>query len=109
MALRVRVCGAAEIGAGEMRAVAVPGVTVPILVVNLDGEFLAVTSRCPHEDVSLAGGKRKHTRIICPAHGYQFDLRSGACSHDPALRLQRYRVAVIDGDIYVDLIGLIGE
>lgn len=108
MALRVRVCGAAEIGPGEMGAFAVAGVTVPILVVNLAGEFLAATSMCPHEDVSLLGGKRKDARIICPGHGYQFDLRTGACSHDPRLRLQRYRVSVIDGDIYVDLVGLAG-
>lgn len=103
MGLRVRVCRADEIAPGETKGFAVPGVTVPVLVANVDGEILAVSSMCAHEDVSLLGGKRKGLQVICPGHGYRFDLRTGACSHDPQLRLPCYRVTVIDGEVYADL------
>jgi 3-phenylpropionate/trans-cinnamate dioxygenase ferredoxin subunit len=104
MALRVRVCHADEIAPGQTRGFDVPGVAVPILIANVDGEYLAASSMCPHEDVSLLGAKRKGTLIICRGHGYRFDLRTGACSHDPTLCLPRYRVVLFDGYVYVDLI-----
>ncbi|WP_428261201.1 Rieske (2Fe-2S) protein [Haliangium sp.] len=104
MALRVRVCHIDDVGPGESRGFAVPGVALPIMVTHLDGEYIATASMCPHEDVSLLGGKRRGSTVFCPGHGYRFDLRTGACSHDPKLSLRRYRVTVADGELYVDLI-----
>ena len=107
MALRVRVCGIGEVAPGETKGFEVPGVTIPVLVANIDGTFYAATSMCPHEDVSLLGGKRKDFRLICPGHGYRFDLRTGQCSHDPELTLCRYRVTIEGDALYVDLIGAV--
>jgi nitrite reductase/ring-hydroxylating ferredoxin subunit len=104
MGLRVRVCRVDEVAPGQTRGFSVSGVSVPVLVANVDGEFLATSSMCVHEDVSLLGGKRKGLQVICPGHGYRFDLRTGACSHDPKLRLPCYRVTVIDGEVYADLL-----
>lgn len=104
MGLRVRVCETTDVAPGEAKGFEVAGVTIPILVTNIDGRFLATTSMCPHEDVSLLSAKRKGTRIFCPGHGYEFDLEQGACKHDPQLTLRCYRVTVIDGALFVDLI-----
>ncbi len=104
MALRVKVCRTSDVKPGETRGFEVAGVTLPILVANVDGTFHATSSMCPHEDVSLLGGKRKGMRVICPGHGYRFDLATGACSHDPKLILARYEVTLIGDDIHVDLI-----
>jgi nitrite reductase/ring-hydroxylating ferredoxin subunit len=104
MALRLRVCSTGEVKPGETKGFAVPGVAVPVMVANIDGTFVAASSMCPHEDVSLLGGKRKGTRVICPGHGYQFDLITGACSHSPNMTLPRYKVTVVGDAIYVDLI-----
>lgn len=104
MALRVQVCRVGDVAPGESRGFAVPGVDVPIMVTNLDGRIIATSSMCPHEDVSLLGGKRRGATIVCRGHGYRFDLRTGACSHDPRLFLRRYPVS-IEGDlVYVDLV-----
>ncbi len=103
--LKVRVCRADEVAPGETKGFPVDGVTHPILVANVDGTFMAASSMCPHLDVSLLGGKRKGLRVICPGHGYRFDLGTGACSHDPTLCLPRYPVTVINGEIHVSLIG----
>jgi nitrite reductase/ring-hydroxylating ferredoxin subunit len=34
--------------------------------------------------------------VVCPAHGYRFDLGTGACLTDPQLKLKTYRL-VPDG------------
>lgn len=90
---------------GESRAFAVAGVAVPILVTNVDGTLYATSSICPHEDVSLEGGDLCGASLACPGHGYEFDLATGHCAHDPSLRLPRYRVTVTGGQVYVDLVG----
>ena len=104
MALRVRVCAEAEVAAGELRAFAVPGVTWPVIVTRVDGALVAVPGVCPHEDVELATGELCDHAIICAGHGYAFDLRTGRCTHDPALELRRYPITLLDGDVWVDLL-----
>ena len=89
MALRVRVCRADEVVDHELHAFAVEGVTWPVIVVRLDGVIVATPGVCPHEDVGLATGAFDGHLLTCPGHGYQFDLETGRCTHDPGLVLRR--------------------
>jgi nitrite reductase/ring-hydroxylating ferredoxin subunit len=82
----------------------VPGVTWPVLAGVFDGEIIATTGVCPHEDVGLADGKLSGGRLTCPGHGYQFDIRTGACRHDPALQLRRYPAVVVGNQVWLDLL-----
>jgi nitrite reductase/ring-hydroxylating ferredoxin subunit len=104
MALRVRVCVLADVVDGELRAFAVPGVTWPVIVTRIDGELVAVPGVCPHEDVALAGGALRGGEIICPGHGYAFDLRTGRCQHDAGLELRRYPITLVGDEVWVDLL-----
>jgi nitrite reductase/ring-hydroxylating ferredoxin subunit len=102
--MRFRVCRADEVPRGEIRAFDVDGLAVPVLVANLDGILIAASGMCPHEDVELIGGSYDGTSIVCPGHGYEFDLASGACSHDDTLCLPTYQVTVVAGEVYVTVI-----
>ncbi len=104
MALRVRVCGVADVVDGELRAFAVPGVTWPVIVTRVDGALVAVPGVCPHEDVALWDGSLRDHAIVCPGHGYAFDLRTGRCKHDPGLELRRYPITRVGDELWVDLL-----
>lgn len=104
MPLRVRVCRVDDVAPGAIETFEVDGVGVPILVAHIDGRLFASSSICPHEDVSLADGSRRGTRLTCPGHAYEFDLATGRCSHDPDLHLKTYAVTVEDGEVFVDLV-----
>ena len=41
------------------------------------------------------------THIVCPWHGYEYDIDTGACPALPAERLKRYETHVRDGNVYV--------
>lgn len=41
-------------------------------------------------------------RLICPWHGWEFDLATGEAAHDRRLRLRRFAVTVERGIVYVD-------
>jgi nitrite reductase/ring-hydroxylating ferredoxin subunit len=104
VALRVRVCGADQVVAGELRGYQVPGVDWPIMVTRLDDEIVATASVCPHEDVSLLDGSLDAGVVTCPGHAYELDLRTGRCLHDRSLLLRRYRVTLIGDSVWIDLV-----
>lgn len=104
MALRVRVCALGDVVDGELRAFAVAGVTWPVIVTRVEGELVAVPGVCPHEDVGLWDGDLRGPVLVCPGHGYQFDLRTGRCKHDPGLELRRYPITQVGDELWVDLL-----
>jgi len=104
MALRVRVCTLDQVAGEGLHAFAVAGVTWPVIVTRVDGALVAVAGVCPHEDVALAGGDLVGDALVCPGHGYAFDLRSGRCKHDPGLELRRYPITLIGSELWVDLL-----
>jgi nitrite reductase/ring-hydroxylating ferredoxin subunit len=104
MALRVRVCKLADVADDEIRAFQVTGVTWPVIVTRIDGNLLAVPGVCPHEDVALADGSLHGTEIVCPGHGWAFDVQTGRCRHAPWLELRRYPITLVGDDVFVDLL-----
>lgn len=104
MGLRVRVCDLSEILEGVLKSFVVEGVEVPVLVTRVKGEIIAGTSMCPHEDVSLVRGVLKEGMIVCRAHGYAFDLKTGQCQHDPKLRWRIYKSEIVGTELHVELL-----
>src|SRR5262245_35515830 len=74
-----------------------------IAVFNLGGSFYAIDNECPHKGASLADGALLETRIVCPMHRWQFDLKTGQNPINPELRVRRYPVEVREGDVWVAL------
>jgi nitrite reductase/ring-hydroxylating ferredoxin subunit len=48
-----------------------------VLVACVDGEFFAIEDACNHAGASLAEGWREGDCVVCPMHGYVFELRTG--------------------------------
>ncbi|AJF62091.1 Dioxygenase, ferredoxin subunit [archaeon GW2011_AR15] len=48
-----------------------------VAVFNVNGEFFAIDSRCPHHGIDLAGGYLNGKIVTCPGHGWEFDLETG--------------------------------
>jgi nitrite reductase/ring-hydroxylating ferredoxin subunit len=103
MALRFKLGSRHAVPDGALAAFVVPGLTWPVLAGVIDGELIATAGVCPHEDVELAGGDVEDACLTCPGHGYTFDLRTGACTHDPTLVLRRYRVSLDGDEVWLDL------
>ncbi len=104
-AMRLFVCTTKEVAPGQKRSFEVEGLSVPVLIANVEGRILATSGMCPHEDVELVDGDHDGIMITCPGHAYEFNLESGGCSHDPDLCLPTYEVIVEDERIYVGLFG----
>jgi nitrite reductase/ring-hydroxylating ferredoxin subunit len=104
VALRVFVCRRGDVAEGELRAFRVTGVTWPVIVTIVEDALVAVPGVCPHEDVALADGHLDGTQLVCPGHGWGFDVITGACRAAPGLELRRYPITLVGDEIWVDLL-----
>jgi nitrite reductase/ring-hydroxylating ferredoxin subunit len=48
-----------------------------VLVAQVGSEVCAIEDACNHAGASLSEGFRSVDRIVCPMHGYVFELRTG--------------------------------
>lgn len=66
-----------------------------LLLLQLDGQPFAIESQCPHREFPLSAANISGQELVCPQHGYRFDLRSGALRHaseEPCRALRRYEL-----------------
>ncbi len=80
------------------------GTLLSIGVYNCDGELFALEDRCSHDDGPLCEGDWDPERcaVVCPRHGSNFDLRTGAPLTLPAYEpVATYPVHVVDGVVKV--------
>ena len=117
----VSVAKLTDIADGDYRVFAVEELEVGIF--RTGSKVLAYENVCPHaggpvcqgkifhqveeiitpdkKSAGLRFGKQRH--IVCPWHGYEFDLATGCHPGDASVRLTPVKVAVRDGQIYVSV------
>lgn len=86
---------------GQMRACTVAGVR--IVVCRSHGRFHAFADNCPHRNAPLAQGNFVDGCIVCPWHGWEFNVERGALDYNPDIALCRYAVHVDDGALWIEL------
>jgi nitrite reductase/ring-hydroxylating ferredoxin subunit len=96
---RVRVLDLAELSPGKTALVTVGGLDVALF--RRGNEVLAIGNECPHQGGSLSDAMVEGDIAICPLHGWEFDLRSGACMTVPGESVPQFTVTVEDGVIFL--------
>jgi nitrite reductase (NADH) small subunit len=67
------------------------------------GRYYACSASCPHEDGPLAEGWLEGAAVVCPWHGFDFDLTTGACRVNTDLSVAVYPTRVRGGIVEVDV------
>ena len=94
-----------------------------VAVFKLDGEFFAYLNHRPHMGGPACQGKmiakveeiiaadrtsqgmafsKTRMHVVCPWHGYEFDIRTGAHPGNSWARLRKVPVAIAGNDVIVD-------
>ncbi|MCI0342770.1 MAG: Rieske (2Fe-2S) protein [Planctomycetales bacterium] len=94
-----RVASLADIPPGEAIKVLVEARHIALF--NVGGTLYAIKDLCPHLGVELHRGSVEGTIVTCAGHGWQFDLRTGICERQVAIRTRVYPVKVEGGDVFV--------
>jgi nitrite reductase/ring-hydroxylating ferredoxin subunit len=93
-----------------------------VVVFAVDGDWHAYENRCPHAGGPVCEGRvmprvemdvdeggvvgelrfsKERFNLVCPWHGWEFDLRSGVSASDPRRRLRRFHVEEREDGLYV--------
>jgi len=56
-------------------------------LIEIDGEIHAHPTVCPHRGGPLGVAAIEDGCVVCPRHGYRYDVRSGRCVSGPPLHL----------------------
>jgi len=108
-----------DIADGDYRIVSVDQLEVGIF--RNGSKVLAYENMCPHaggpvcqgkifnkveevitpdkKSAGLRFGKARH--IVCPWHGYEYDIKTGECVSDRKLKLRKYEVIQKGDEVYV--------
>ena len=113
---------ATEFGDPGRKVVDIEGAEVGVF--RLGDDFFAYQNICPHLDGPACQGKiiacateasdpdktsdgrvfsKTQINIVCPWHGFEFDIRTGRHQTDKRVRLRPVTVKVRDGDVIVSL------
>ena len=86
---------------GEAREFAIGDKVV--CVANVNGELSAMDNVCLHRGGPMGQGIVEGDKVVCPWHGWQYDAKTGAVSHNPEVRLQIYPIRAEGGDVLVEI------
>lgn len=98
----VRAAGTEDIAAGHGALIDVDGVTLAVFNAG-GGRFHATSPLCPHENGPLAEGWIEGDAVVCPWHGFDFELGTGKCRVDNDFTIAVYKVRIMGSSIEVDL------
>jgi 3-phenylpropionate/trans-cinnamate dioxygenase ferredoxin component len=77
---------------------------IPIVLFNVNGEFLATGDLCTHDGGAIGDGELDGNEIICPRHGARFDIHTGKALSLPAVvGIPVYPIRIIDDYIEVGI------
>lgn len=95
----VAVAAEAEIPLGERKIVEVDGISIGVF--HHRSGWYALRNSCLHRGGPVATGKLLGDNIVCPWHGYTYDITSGCLLMDPTAKLQTYPVTILNGQVWL--------
>jgi nitrite reductase/ring-hydroxylating ferredoxin subunit/ferredoxin-thioredoxin reductase catalytic subunit len=98
--IEVPVCRVADLPPGCVRHVKLGRADVALARVG--DEFFALSNVCRHAFAPLADGVLEGYEVMCPWHGWRYDVRDGTTDH-PDADVRTYPVAVRDGLVFVSV------
>ena len=101
MAKFVKVAKTSEIPANSGRCFKVE--EIPVAVFNVDGTFYAIHNTCTHAGGPLSDGILDGTTVMCPWHGWAFDVTTGHLGGMDKGGVASYPVKLENDEILVEI------
>lgn len=101
MAEFIKVAKVNEIPTDTGKLVEVEGCEIALF--NLNGEIKAINAVCPHQGGPLHEGGLHGDKVMCPWHGWEFDVNTGKCGVNERFDVDPYKVKVEGDDVLVSV------
>ena len=74
-----------------------------IALFNAGGQFFAIDNTCRHRGGPLAEGDLIGTTVVCPWHGWEYNVTNGQSVDDPALSVACFTVCIEGDDVLIEI------
>lgn len=101
MAKFTKVCQTGDVKPGSGKSIEIDGKVIALF--NVDGKFYAIDDTCRHRGGPLGEGELEGKIVICPWHGWRYDVTTGANELVPEQPTQGYEVKIEADDVFVAL------
>jgi nitrite reductase/ring-hydroxylating ferredoxin subunit len=77
---------------------------VRICLVRLSESYFAVQDSCSHNGESLSKGKINYLgEVVCPWHGYRFEIRTGKATDSSCTDLRTYPLKIDESGFFIGI------
>jgi len=97
----VKVLKASELVEGQVRGVLAG--SRRLALARVGGKIYCLDNTCAHAGGPLGEGKVEGSAVVCPWHGFGFDVKTGVSPMNSELKVPIYKVVVKGGDVFVDV------
>jgi nitrite reductase (NADH) small subunit len=74
-----------------------------ICIANVNGTYSAMDNVCLHQGGPLGQGTIEGGKVVCPWHGWAYDPKTGAASHNTNAKLAVYPIKIENGDVLIEV------
>jgi nitrite reductase/ring-hydroxylating ferredoxin subunit len=97
----ITVAPSKDLPPGQRQCVEVEGHHV--ILFNQGGELFAIENVCPHAGLPLADGALAGRTLICPYHGYCFDIKSGKnVDYEDDIPVRTFAIREENGELQIE-------
>ena len=100
MANFVKAARRGEIPDGGGKTVEIGGRQIALF--NAGGQLYAIDNTCRHRGGPLGEGDLIGTTVVCPWHGWEYDVTNGQAIDDPGVKIACFAVRVDGDDILIE-------
>lgn len=86
-----------DIEEGKIKAAEVEG--KKLIVCRYEGEIYVLDGVCSHAGGPLCRGELDEGLVVCPWHGWEYDVKTGLCEIEPTLQQEVFKVKIADGEV----------
>jgi len=97
----VRTIKLGELPPGTIREFQIEGKAIALA--NIDGKIYAINNSCLHRGGPLGQGPLAGKLVICPWHGWEYDVTTGKVAQNSAVGVDCYATEVRGQDVFVDV------
>ena len=78
--------------------------TMPVVVCKVEGKLQAFQNMCPHAGLPVSDGGLNGKVIVCPYHGFAYDVETGKnVDFEGDVPLRKFDVRESEGKVEIDL------
>ncbi len=97
----IKIATTTELNPGQGKPVVANG--KPLALFNVAGTFFCIDNTCCHVGGPLGEGSLEGTTVVCPWHGWEFNVTTGECLMPGGAKVQSYKVEVQGKDVLVEI------